>query len=174
MKNVYIVLNEMNTEIRHSDNLRKDTERVRREWITNITHDVKTPLSPIKGYAELLAENKISENSTIQEYGKIILKNADYAEKLINDLKLTYQFEAGVIPLSMQKIHLVRYIKELVINSLGISENTKLFDADGNEIIISNFQQGDAVKVILKNAFTEETPFYYPIVYEIRLIDVGK
>ena len=60
------------------------------------------------------------------------------------------------------------------INSLGISENTKLFDADGNEIIISNFQQGDAVKVILKNAFTEETPFYYPIVYEIRLIDVGK
>ncbi len=33
----------------------------------------------------------------------------------------------------------------------------------------SDFQQGDTIFVILKNAFTEETPFYYPIVYEIRL-----
>ncbi len=57
-RDVYIVLNEMNTEIRHSDNLRKDTERVRREWITNITHDVKTPLSPIKGYAAYLQKIK--------------------------------------------------------------------------------------------------------------------
>lgn len=56
------------------------------------------------------------------------------------------------------------------INSLGISEDTKLFDADGNKIEISSFQQDDTVKVILKNTFTEEIPFYYPIVYEIRII----
>ena len=118
-RDVYTALNEMDTEIRHSDKLQEDTERVRNEWITNITHDVKTPLSPIKGYAELLAENTTTDSNTAQEYGKIILKNADYAEKLINDLKLTYQFEAGVIPLSLQEIHLVRYIKELVIDIIN-------------------------------------------------------
>lgn len=55
------------------------------------------------------------------------------------------------------------------MNSLGISEETKLLNANGEEIEISDFQQGDNVKVTLKDAFTEETPFYYPIVYEIKL-----
>ena len=44
-------------DIRHADKVNEDTERVRREWITNITHDLKTPLSPIKGYAELLTDS---------------------------------------------------------------------------------------------------------------------
>ncbi|MCI8508688.1 MAG: HAMP domain-containing histidine kinase [Lachnospiraceae bacterium] len=116
---VYASLNEMDTEIHHSDKLQEDTERVRKEWITNITHDIKTPLSPIKGYAELLAENPMPEGKTVQEYGGIILKNVNYTEKLINDLKMTYQFETGVVPLSLQKIYLVRYIRELVIDIIN-------------------------------------------------------
>lgn len=56
------------------------------------------------------------------------------------------------------------------VNSLGISEDTKLFDADGNEISVNDFQQGSKVTVKLKDAFIEETPFYYPIVYEITII----
>lgn len=56
------------------------------------------------------------------------------------------------------------------MNSLGISEETKLLNANGEEIAISDFQQGDSVKVTLKDAFTEETPFYYPMVYEIKIL----
>lgn len=59
-------------------------------------------------------------------------------------------------------------------NSLGISESTKLLDAQGKKIPISDFEQGTAVKVSLKDAFTEEVPFYYPTVYEIRIIDTEK
>lgn len=56
------------------------------------------------------------------------------------------------------------------VNSLGISEDTKLLDADGKEISVKDFQQGSKVTVNLKDAFIEETPFYYPTVYEIKLI----
>ena len=56
-------------------------------------------------------------------------------------------------------------------NSLGISESTKLLDVQGKEIPISDFKQGTAVKVSLKDAFTEEVPVYYPTVYEVRMID---
>ncbi len=56
------------------------------------------------------------------------------------------------------------------INSLGISEDTKLLDADGEEISVKDFQQGSKVTVNLKDAFIEETPFYYPTVYEIKII----
>ena len=81
---VYMALNKMNEEIRHSDQIKEETDRVRREWITNITHDLKTPLSPVKGYAELLADGTDVDTKTAQEYGTIILKNVDYAEKLMN------------------------------------------------------------------------------------------
>lgn len=56
------------------------------------------------------------------------------------------------------------------INSLGISEDTKLFDADENEISVNDFKPGSKVTVKLKDAFIEETPFYYPTVHEIKLI----
>lgn len=56
------------------------------------------------------------------------------------------------------------------VNSLGISEDTKLLDADGNKISVNDFKQGSAVTVKLKDAFIEDTPFYYPTVYEIKII----
>lgn len=55
------------------------------------------------------------------------------------------------------------------VNSLGISKDTKLLDLDGNKISVNDFKQGSKVTVKLKDAFIEETPFYYPIVYEIKL-----
>ena len=162
-RDVYTALNEMDMEIRHSDKLREDTERVRNEWITNISHDVKTPLSPIKGYAELLAENPTTDSNTAQEYGKIILKNADYAEKLINDLKLTYQFEAGVIPLSLQELHLVRYIKELVIdiiNDPAFSARNIAFESSVDDIVVclddKLFRR--AIGNLIINALTHNPP----------------
>ena len=60
------------------------------------------------------------------------------------------------------------------INSLGISEVTKLLGGDGKEIAITNVQQGNSVTVTVKDAYTEEPPYYYPTVYEIKIIDTDK
>ena len=57
-------LNELDGEVKASDRLREKTETIRREWISNITHDLKTPLSPIKGYAEILCDD--TEKTTDQ------------------------------------------------------------------------------------------------------------
>ena len=59
---------------------------------------------------------------------------------------------------------------EIRLNSLHIGEETELLDIDGNKISVEDLQPGIKVKVTLKDSFTEETPFYYPIVYEIKTI----
>ena len=130
----------MNEEIRHSDQIKEETDRVRRERITNITHDLKTPLSPVKGYAELLADGTDIDTKTAQEYGTIILKNIDYAEKLMNDLKLTYQLVSGAFPFRPQPVRLVRYLKELVIdiaNDPAFSDRDIEFACDLPEFTVS-------------------------------------
>ncbi len=113
---VYGSLNKMETEIRRSEKIQQETDRTRKEWIANITHDLKTPLSPVKGYAELLADGSRLDLQTVQNYGMTILKNVNHIEKLMNDLKLTYQLEAGAIPYTPQEIRIVRFLKELVID----------------------------------------------------------
>lgn len=86
-------------------------------------------------------------------------------------------FEAVVQETVTQSDGEIRLIVERIteiygspVNSLGISEETKLLSANGEEIAIGDFQPGDTVSVTLKDSFTEETPFYYPIVYEIKVL----
>lgn len=134
---IYAALNQMDAEIRQSDQLKDETERARQEWIANITHDLKTPLSPVKGYAELLVCGTSSDSQTVQEYGSIILKNVDHVEKLINDLKLTYQLESGALPFHPKQVRLVRYLKELVIdiaNDPAFSNRSIEFECDLPEV----------------------------------------
>lgn len=137
---IYSSLNKMDMEIRRSEKIQQETDHTRKEWIANITHDLKTPLSPVKGYAELLADKSSFDLKTVQDYGKIILKNVNHMEKLMNDLKLTYQFQAGAIPYTPQKIQIVRFLKELVIdiaNDPTFSKRTIEFKSNMQELMIA-------------------------------------
>lgn len=121
-KDLYLSLNTLDSEIKESDRLREQTETMRKEWIANITHDLKTPLSPIKGYAELLQEDGIKTEEQRKQYSQVILKNVSFMESLIHDLKLTYQLDNGMIPLNLQEQNFIRFLKELVIELLNNPE----------------------------------------------------
>ncbi|MHC1747301.1 MAG: sensor histidine kinase [Cellulosilyticaceae bacterium] len=139
-RDIYDSLNTLDTEIKASDMLRDQTEKMRKEWIANITHDLKTPLSPIKGYAEILQEHGTKTEEQCERYGRIMLKNIAYMETLIDDLKLTYQLENGMIPLARQEQNFIRFIKELIIDILNNPEyerNTIHFEATEETVLIS-------------------------------------
>lgn len=137
---VYASLNKMDREIQNSIRIQEKTDRTRKEWITNITHDLKTPLSPIKGYAELLLDSAVTERQTVQQYAAIILKNVDHTEKLINDLKLTYQLESGAFPIQFQRVNVNRYLKEVIIdivNDPSFSERDIVFKSGAAEVYMN-------------------------------------
>lgn len=150
-------------DIRHADKVNEDTERVRREWITNITHDLKTPLSPIKGYAELLTDSSNLTGETSKEYGEIILRNVNHTEKLINDLKMTYQLDSGAFAYSPKETQLTRFIRELVIdivNDPAFSNRNIEFESNTDECIVlidpDLFRR--AIQNIIINALTHNPP----------------
>lgn len=120
---IFDSLNTLDAKIKESDEIRERNEEMREEWIANITHDLKTPLSPVKGYAELIADPDYTVYvDDIKRYGKMILKNTTYAEELIDDLKLTYQLENEMIPLNKKEYNIVRFTKEIVIDILNHPE----------------------------------------------------
>jgi two-component system phosphate regulon sensor histidine kinase PhoR len=64
----------------------KRLENVRKEFVTNVTHELKTPLTSIKGYAELLKEQRGIDDENRNRFIEIIEIEADRLSNLINDL----------------------------------------------------------------------------------------
>lgn len=156
---VFDSLNHLDTEIKSGDKIKEETEKMRKEWIANITHDLKTPLSPIKGYAEVLSEKSITSEGQIKKYSQVILRNVSYMESLIDDLKLTYQLDNGMIPVRRAEQNIVRFLKELVIDVLNNPEyenHTIHFDCTEENIIFSFDRRlmARAFQNLIINAFT--------------------
>lgn len=119
---LYNSLNTLDTEIKAGDSLREETENMRREWIANITHDLKIPLSPIKGYSEILLDDTPKTEEQYRRYAGTMLKNAACMEGLLDDLKLTYQLKSGMVPLNRKEQNLIRFLRELAIDILNRPE----------------------------------------------------
>ncbi len=69
----------------HAVDERVKSERFKTELITNVSHDIKTPLTSIINYADLIGKEQ-TENGKIAEYTQVLLRQAERLKKLIEDL----------------------------------------------------------------------------------------
>lgn len=155
---VFESLNALHTDIKESDIVKEETENMRKEWIANITHDLKAPLSPIKGYAEFLSDKETIPKEQRKKYTQTILKNVSYMESLIEDLKLTYQLDNHMIPMQCMEHNIVRFLKEVVIDVLNHPEyeNRVIHFQCKQETILFSFDHAfmmRAFRNLLLNAF---------------------
>ena len=107
-------LNSMTGDIKELMERERESERTKNELITNIAHDLRTPLTSIIGYLELLSEKKDLPEDTKQQYINIAYTKTRKLEKLIEDLfgftKLTY----GKIAMKVEKIDIVKLLSQLM------------------------------------------------------------
>lgn len=86
----------------------QENQRMRTEWIANLSHDMKTPLSTIRGYAEMLAEEEYQfDSEEVRAFAREISKSEQYMENLIQDLRLSQKLVEGKIPLQIERIDLL-------------------------------------------------------------------
>lgn len=96
----------------------KENERLRAEWITNISHDIKTPLSTIKGYAELLASGDYDfEKTELILYAEQILKSEELIKELVDELKISQMLVEGKFKLQFERVRLAELINECIIQT---------------------------------------------------------
>lgn len=122
-------LEKLSKELSNTENYRKELETMREEWISGLSHDLKTPLSSILGYSILLKDNKYSWSiEETQKFGKTITEKAKYIQSLIDDLNLTYDLKNHALPLEKTKTNMDKFVKEIVIDFLNqpINENVDI------------------------------------------------
>jgi two-component system phosphate regulon sensor histidine kinase PhoR len=76
-------------------------EKVRREFVANASHELRTPISSIKGYIETLLEGAVDDKKNARDFLNIIRANSDRLENLIEDLLNLSKIESGKLDLKI-------------------------------------------------------------------------
>lgn len=92
---------------------------MRNEWIANISHDIKTPLASIKGYAELMSSGYDIEIDEVSQYAEIIDSKANYIKELVDDLNLTMKLKDGYSNISREEKNIVSLVRGCIIDILN-------------------------------------------------------
>ena len=124
---------------------RMKSERMKTELITNVSHDIKTPLTSIINYADLIGKEE-TDNTTIKEYADVLHRQSVKLKRLIDDLIEASKASTGNIELNMEQCDLNVIIPQITgeyedrLNEIGLSLITKVPDepvmimADGRRL----------------------------------------
>lgn len=87
-------------------------EQIRSEFVANVSHELKTPVTSVKGFAETLLDGAMYDEATLREFLKIIYDESDRLHRLISDILDLSRIEQHRIPLKMEQLNVVDVITE--------------------------------------------------------------
>lgn len=112
---IIVILHDI-TKYRQLDNMRQ-------EFVANVSHEIGTPLTTIKGYAELLLDGAIDDKPVAMEFLKEINVAADRMKLLRDDLLDLSRFDTKVNKLNMEDVNLVSLVSGCCRQNLIVAEN---------------------------------------------------
>lgn len=118
--NINYMAEELKTKI---ENERK-AEKTKNDLITNVSHDLRTPLTSIKGYLELIKNKKYTQENQLDQYANISFNQAEKLELLINDLFEYTKLANNAVKFDKQDIALNELLDQLIEELVPICENT--------------------------------------------------
>jgi signal transduction histidine kinase len=89
-----------------------ETDRLKDEFVALISHDLRTPLTSIMGYLELLGDGRLTDDQ--RSYLEIVDRNADRLLRLVNDLLFVARLEAGQLELRPSELDLAAIVRQSV------------------------------------------------------------
>lgn len=108
---------EMTILVLHDISRLKELEKLRKEFVANVSHELKTPLTVIKGYSETLVEDHEElPRENRERFLMKILKNVDRLNLLIEDLLTLSRLESGPHKLKRSAYHLPDLVRDLLEN----------------------------------------------------------
>lgn len=105
---------DMRLQLRHARDMQTKYEENRKNLISNISHDLKTPIMSIKGYIEGIKDGVAKSPEKMEKYINTIYDKANHMENLINELFLFSKLDLNKVDFDFQPIDIVKYLKYCV------------------------------------------------------------
>ena len=104
----------MRLKLKENSDDKVNDEQLNRELISNITHDLKTPITAIKGYVEGIMDGVADTDEKKEKYIRTIYTKAIEMDKLINELTYYSRVDSNKIPYSFQRINVADYFNDCI------------------------------------------------------------
>ena len=112
-------LKKANNELMTDIQKKEEIDEMRKEFLSNVSHELKTPISLIQGYAEGLKENINEDEESRDFYCEVIMDEANKMNQMVKKLLTLNELEFGNNQVSFERFDIVSLIRA-VINSTGI------------------------------------------------------
>lgn len=89
-------------------------EKIRQDFVANASHELRTPVTNIKGYAETLLEGAMEDRENAQRFLKVLLTEANRLTALINDLLDLTKIETGDLKLNLRPVDLKEVAEKVI------------------------------------------------------------
>ena len=180
LKEMAIYVNDIASGFSNAINESLKSERLKTELITNVSHDIKTPLTSIINYVDLLKKENIQDEK-VKEYIDILDKKSQRLKKLTEDLVEASKVSSGNVKLNLENIN----INELFNQTIG--EFKDRFEE--KNLIIETTIPNDNIKInadsrylyrIIENLFSNITKYalegsrvYIDIIEKEKIVDIS-
>lgn len=128
----------MRYELKKSLEQQIEYEENRKELISSISHDLKTPITSIKGYVEGIMDGVANSPEKLEKYLHVIYNKSDHMDRLIDDLFLFSKLDMNRLPFDMEDINVSRFIEDCM-------DELRLEQGNGD------------IKILMQNQVGEET-----------------
>ena len=104
---------------------RTQSERMKVELVTNVSHDLKTPLTSILSYTELLAQEPLEPPAS--EYVKIMGEKAQRLKAMVQDVFEVSKAASGQLPVKLERLDYARLLRQTLADMAQTIDNSGLF-----------------------------------------------
>lgn len=131
----------MRIRLRDNAEEKLKSDRESKELISNISHDLKTPITAIKGYVEGIMDGVASSPEKLDKYIRTIYNKANDMDRLIDELTFYSKIDTNKIPYTFSKINVSQYFRDCV-EEVGLD-----MEARGIELGYFNYVDEDVVVI---------------------------
>lgn len=107
---------------KESDNL----DKLRRDFVANISHELKTPVTVIRGSLEALCDGVVTESEQVKDYHRQMLSESLSLQRLVNDLLDLSKLQSSDFVIKMQELNLCDILSDVVRSASHLAQDKKI------------------------------------------------
>ena len=168
---------EMRRRLKESTEEKNLMEKENRELISNISHDLKTPITAVKGYVEGIMDGVADTPEKMDRYVRTIYNKTNEMDHLINELTFYSKIDTNRIPYTFNKLNVEDYFADCA-EEVGLELETR-----GIELVYANYVEkdvmviadGEQIRRVIHNIISNAIKYMDKPkgIIQIRIKDVG-
>ena len=162
-------LDELAGRLQLADEESQKLEKLRREFIANISHELRTPVTVIRGSLEALRDGVVTEQEDVQEFHEQMYKESLFLQRLINDLLDLSRLQNTDFPIEKAPLNMVDVIHDAVRSSrqLGAEKRLQITSSVDEDCYMLNGDYGRLRQMLM--VFLHNSIKFSPEGSELRL-----